>query len=60
MEDLLYKEEVYIVIGAAMEVYDQLDPRFLDAVYQEAFEIELIIQNIQNQALPELPITTRV
>ena len=48
MADLLYKDEVYAIIGAAMEVYNQLGPGFLDAVYQEALEVEATSRNIPN------------
>jgi GxxExxY protein len=41
MAELVLKEEVYEVIGAAMEVYYQLGRGFLEPLYQEAFEIEL-------------------
>lgn len=57
MVDLLYKDEVYAIIGAAMEVYNQLGPGFLEAIYQEALEIELRTRQIPFCALAELPVS---
>jgi len=49
--ELIYKDEVYAIIGAAMDVYNDLGPGFLEAVYQEAMEIETTLRKIP--ALPE-------
>ncbi len=40
-DDLIYKDEVYRIVGAAMNVSNTLGSGFLEAVYQEALEIEL-------------------
>lgn len=41
MTELLLKDEVYAVAGAAMEVYYTLGTGFLEPVYHEALEVEL-------------------
>lgn len=41
IRELLYKDEVFQIIGAAMEVSRNLGRGFLEAVYQEALELEL-------------------
>lgn len=46
MAELLYKVEVYAIVGAAMEVYNQLGPGFGEAIYQDAMEIEVEVRNI--------------
>lgn len=47
---LIYKDEVYKLIGAAMEVYNVLGSGFLEAVYQEALEHELALKDIPFQS----------
>ena len=47
MPELILKEEVYQIVGAAMDVYYQLGRGFLEPVYQEAMEVEL-----QRRGLP--------
>ena len=57
MPGLIYKEEVYALVGAAMEVYNTLGPGFLEPVYQEALEIELAERRIPFKPQQELRIS---
>jgi GxxExxY protein len=57
MTELLLKDEVYAVIGAAIEVHRELGPDFLEAVYQEAMELELTDRCIPFRA--QEPLTIR-
>ena len=43
-EGPLMKDEVHAAVGAAIEVHHQLRHGFAEAVYEEAFEIELSIR----------------
>ena len=52
--ELLFKDEVYAIIGAAMEVYNELGAGFLESVYQEAMEYELADRQIPFQ--PQVPL----
>ncbi len=56
MAELVLKDEVYQIVGAAMEVYWQLGRGFLEPVYQEALEIELSQRNIPFEAQKRLTI----
>ena len=46
MTDIIFKEESYKIIGAAIEVHKELGAGFVEPVYQEALEIEFNNQNI--------------
>ncbi len=54
MAELLFKSEVYAIIGAAMEVYNQLGPGFGEAIYQEALKIESDAQKMPNNPQEEI------
>jgi len=56
MAELIFKQEVYQIIGAAMDVYYQLGRGFLEPVYQEALAIELRRRGIPFEAQRELTI----
>ena len=53
---VIYKQESYDIIGAAMKVYNTLGHGFLEAVYQEALEIELRNSKIPFEPQKELKI----
>jgi GxxExxY protein len=48
--ELILKDEVYQIVGAAMEVSNQLGCGFLEVVYQEALGIEL-----DERRIPHVP-----
>lgn len=45
--EIIHKDESYTIMGACFQVHNELGSGFLEAVYQEALEIEF-----QLQALP--------
>jgi GxxExxY protein len=53
---IIYKEESYHILGAAFDVYNKLGHGFLEAVYQEALEIEFQRRNIPYEREKELKI----
>jgi GxxExxY protein len=53
-DKLLYKDEVYALVGAAIEVHKELGPGFLEPVYQEAMQIELTERDIPYEAQKRL------
>jgi GxxExxY protein len=46
MTEIIYKDESYKIIGACMRVHSDLGNGFLEAVYQESLERELINSDI--------------
>jgi GxxExxY protein len=57
MGELVFKEECFVIIGAAMDVHTHLGHGFLEPVYQEAFEWELRQRAIPFVAQQALHIT---
>lgn len=56
MTELLLKDEVFAIVGAAMEVHNQLGTGFLEAVYHEAMEIEERLRGIPFESNKKLKI----
>lgn len=55
--ELILKEEVYEIVGSAIEVSNELGAGFLEAVYQEALGIELKTRAVPFSAQPTIQIT---
>jgi GxxExxY protein len=55
-EELLFKQEVYAIVGAAIEVHKEYGCGFLEGVYQEAMELQLVERGIPFEAQKELTI----
>lgn len=53
-EKVLYREECYAIQGAVFEVYREMGCGFLEAVYQECLEKELIIRSVPFVSQKEL------
>ncbi len=53
-KELLYKDESYLIRGAVFEVYREMGCGFLEAVYQECLEKELLKQSIPFVSQSEL------
>ncbi len=53
---MLYKAETYSIIGAAMEVHRILGQGFLESVYQEAIQIELLRKRIPFEAQSKIEV----
>lgn len=53
---LLYKEECYEIIGAAMEVRNVLGCGFKETVYQESLEKELSLRGVPFMRECTLPV----
>jgi GxxExxY protein len=49
MADLIYKDEVYQIVGCCYEVHKNLGCGFLEAVYQEALSVEFKTSGIPFQ-----------
>jgi GxxExxY protein len=54
--ELLYRDEVFAIVGAAMEVHDQLGKGFLEAVYHSALKVELAARQIPFESEKPLPV----
>ena len=53
---LIYNDESYNIVGAAFQVYNNLGFGFLEAIYQEALEIEFQRRGIPYEREKELNI----
>jgi GxxExxY protein len=56
-DDLLLRDEVYAIIGAAMEVHNEAGAGYTEPIYQEMMEIELRLRGIPFERQKPLRLT---
>lgn len=56
MTELVLKEEVFEIVGAALEVYWKLGRGLAEPIYQEAMELELTLRHLPFQSQQQLRI----
>ncbi|HUZ57460.1 MAG TPA: GxxExxY protein [Hanamia sp.] len=56
MENIIYKNEIYEIVGVCMEVYNKLGYGFLEVVYKDAMEIEFMNNQVPNEREKEFKI----
>ena len=54
--ELLFKDEVYKIVGAAIEVHKELGNGFLESVYEEAMKIVSNERNIPFETQVRIPV----
>ena len=59
IEDLIYKEEAYSIMGGCFTVYKNKGCGFLEPVYQECMEIELEYLRLPAKPKPSLALSYR-
>ena len=57
MAEILFKEECFKIVGACMEVHNEMGSGFLEAVYQECLNHEFGSRDIPFEAQKELKLT---
>lgn len=56
MTTLLYKKEVYDIVGICMDIYNALGYGFLEIVYKDAMEIEFLDNEMEHLREKEFPV----
>ncbi|MBP8304431.1 MAG: GxxExxY protein [Phycisphaerae bacterium] len=56
-DELLFKDECYAIQGAVFDVYKELGAGFLESVYQECLEKELLARQIPYESQRPLRLT---